>query len=87
MVVQRKGGGGDEGQGGHPWTWGSDICDAHSACHSDSAGLETGQWSVEMELKALTLDEVTKERKEERAEAQPWGESLFRVDDEEGKVE
>lgn len=42
---------------------------------------------MELELKALTLDEVTKERKEERAEAQPWDESLFRVDDEEGKVE
>ena len=43
---------------------------------------------METELKALTLDEVTKERKEERAEAQPWGKSLFRVDEEEeGEVE
>ena len=42
---------------------------------------------METELKALTLDEVTKERKEERAEAQPWGKALFRVDVEEEEVE
>ena len=42
---------------------------------------------METELKALTLDEVTKERKEERAEAQPWGKSWFRVAEEEEDVE